>query len=80
LKEWEELEGAQKERYVIQRIPDFSQVNFESLNGMESEILLDAGLYSVDEMAKKLAVSAEEMAVYLEGLSRRHLVLFSPCL
>lgn len=80
LKEWEELEGAQKERYVIQRIPDFSQVDFESLNGMESEILLDAGLYSVDEMAKKLAVSAEEMAVYLEGLSRRHLVLFSPCL
>ncbi len=80
LKEWEELEAAEMERYIIRRIPDFSLVDFKALSGIETEILLDAGVYSVKEMAEKLTVSAEEMAVCLERLSRRHLVLFSPCL
>lgn len=79
LKEWHELEASEKERFVIQRVPDFSLVDFTALSDMETDILLDAGVYSVKETAEKLAVSAEKLAVCLEGMSRRHLVLFSPC-
>ncbi len=79
LKEWEELEAAEKENYIIQRIPDLSMVDFKTLSGTETDILLDAGLFSVKESAKTLNRSMEEMAACLERMSRRHLVLFSPC-
>ena len=80
LKEWNELEGAEKTTSFIQRVPDFSLVDFTVLSGAETDILLDAGSSSVKETAKKLNLSIEATSVCLERLSAQHLTLFSPCL
>lgn len=80
LKEWNELEGAEKTTYFIQRVPDFSLVDFAALSGAETEILLEAGSSSVNETAKKLNLSMEATSACLERLSAQHLTLFSPCL
>ena len=79
LKEWRELEGAEKEQWIIQRVPDFSLVDFTALSGAETAILLDAGSSSVKETATTLNLPMEETAACLERLSMRRLTLFSPC-
>ncbi|MDD3513327.1 MAG: hypothetical protein PHV21_04945, partial [Synergistaceae bacterium] len=80
LKEWNELEGAEKTTSFIQRVPDFSLVDFTVLSGAETDILLDAGSSSVKETAKKLNLSMEATSACLERLSAQHLTLFSSCL
>jgi radical SAM superfamily enzyme YgiQ (UPF0313 family) len=79
LKEWRELEGEEKERCFIQRVPDFSLVDFAALSAAETEILLEAGSSSVKETARMLKLSMEATSACLERLSAQHLTLFSPC-
>jgi radical SAM superfamily enzyme YgiQ (UPF0313 family) len=78
LKEWHELSEQEKNTWVIQRIPDFSLFDINTLSQLEIDILAGAGSDTIGETAEKLSLSAEKIGVLLKGLSDRYFVLFSP--
>jgi radical SAM superfamily enzyme YgiQ (UPF0313 family) len=78
LKEWYELSEQEKNTWVIQRIPDFSLFDINTLSQLEIDILAGAGSDTIGETAEKLSLSAEKIGVLLKGLSDRYFVLFSP--
>ncbi|WP_414732711.1 B12-binding domain-containing radical SAM protein [Acetobacterium carbinolicum] len=78
LKEWYELSEQEKNTWVIQRIPDFSLFDINTLSQLEIDILASAGSDTIGETAEKLSLSAEKIGVLLKGLSDRYFVLFSP--
>lgn len=78
LKEWHELSEQEKNTWVIQRIPDFSLFDINTLSQLEIDILAGTGSDTIGETAEKLSLSAEKIGVLLKGLSDRYFVLFSP--
>ncbi|WP_296558098.1 radical SAM protein [uncultured Acetobacterium sp.] len=78
LKEWQELAEQEKDTWVIQKIPDFSLLNSNTLNQIEVDILSYSGKFTISETAVKLSLSAATIGALLKSLSDRHLILFSP--
>lgn len=78
LKEWHELSELEKNTWVIQKIPDFSLLDINAFSQTETDVLTDAGSFTISEMAEKLSLSSANINTLLKNLSEQYLVLFSP--
>ncbi len=76
LKEWHELNEEERETWVVQKIQDFSMINIKVLSQIEFDILSHSGKFTINEMARKLNLSSENMKNLLLKMSDQHLILF----
>ncbi|MBC3888823.1 radical SAM protein [Acetobacterium paludosum] len=77
LKEWYELSKAEKDNWIIQKIPAFSMLDIKAMNQIELDMLKYAGRLSVKELSDKLKLSSENMNKLLTKMSDHYLILFS---
>lgn len=77
LKEWHELNEAEKGFWIIQKILDFSILDITELSQTEIDILRLSGRFNINQMAEKLNLSSENLKNLLIKMSDQHLILFS---
>lgn len=77
LKEWHKLDEEERNTWIIQKIPDFSMLDLNTLSQTEIDILGCSGKFTITEMAEKFNLSAGELSKLLVKMSDKHLILFS---
>jgi radical SAM superfamily enzyme YgiQ (UPF0313 family) len=77
LKEWHELDEVERNTWIIQKIPDFSMLDINTLSQTEIDILGCSGKFTSTEMAEKLNLPTGELSKLLVKMSDKHLILFS---
>ncbi|MDD3169863.1 MAG: radical SAM protein [Eubacteriales bacterium] len=77
IKEWDELNGEEKNTWIVQRAVDFSAIDIKMLTRLELECLELSGRYTIKELAEKMNLSSADMSHLLTGMSERYMIFFS---